>query len=146
MPTTIGTGMAIEGDAVSVNGTIVKLWGIDAPDKGQTCLSVFRKEYDCFNKAKDALTNLVGSNVITCYVRGKDSQGQKVGTCGVNGLDLGALMIKSGWALSFLSLSPQYVRLESLAQAKKIGVWAGQIEAPWLYRSRLVADKNKKKK
>ena len=32
-----GTGSAMEGDVVSVKGTMIRLRGIDAPDPGQIC-------------------------------------------------------------------------------------------------------------
>jgi endonuclease YncB( thermonuclease family) len=135
MEQTIGTGTAVEGDIVSVNGTIVKLWGIDAPDDGQHCRAKSGKKYDCFTRSRDELTALVGTQQITCHIRDKDSKGQKVGTCGVNGLDLGALMVRRGWALSYYNLSPHYAKLEGWAQAEKRGLWRGQVQAPWIWRS-----------
>jgi len=141
MPLTQGGGQAVEGDMVSVNGTVVKLWGVDAPDAGQTCKRLNGTEYDCFAASKNALARLIGSNNIECYVRDKDSFGQSVGTCGVNGYDLGAMMIRDGWALSFHNLSPHYDRMEGVAQANRAGLWAGYVEAPWLWRSRQVSKK-----
>jgi endonuclease YncB( thermonuclease family) len=135
MEQTIGTGTAVEGDIVSVNGTIVKLWGIDAPEDGQQCRAKSGKKYDCFTRSRDELAALVGTQQMTCHIRDKDSKGQKVGTCGVNGLDLGALMVRRGWALSYYNLSPHYAKLEGWAQAEKRGLWRGQVQAPWIWRS-----------
>lgn len=135
MQETIGTGSAVEGDLISVNGTMVKLWGIDAPEDGQQCRSKYGKKYDCFTRSRDELSALIGTQQITCHIRDKDSKGQKVGTCGVNGLDLGALMVRRGWALSYYNLSPHYAKLEGFAQAEKRGLWRGQVQAPWIWRS-----------
>ncbi len=144
LPTTIGTGVAVEGDVISVNGTVVRLWGIDAPDNGQTCTNRVGQSYNCFEKAKAALNQLIGQNQITCYVRGQDFHGQKLGTCAVGGLDLAALVVRAGWAMSFASLSPQYSLMEGVAQAAKRGMWAGRAQAPWLWRSgQILAQRNK---
>lgn len=143
LPTIIGTGMAVEGDVVSVNGSAVKLWGIDAPDAGQTCQTKANQPYDCFNRAKDELSRLIGQNQVTCYERGTDRNGQSVGTCAVNGLDLAALMVRNGWALAYHELSPQYANLEAYAQARTRGLWTGRVEPPWRYRSRMASQRNK---
>lgn len=135
LPTTSGSGAAIEGDVVSVNGNAVKLWGIDAPDAGQTCRDRAGRTYDCFEAARKALAGYIGQNQITCHIRGQDSHGQQIGTCGVNGLDLAALMARDGWALAFQGLSFHYTRLEGEAQARRRGLWAGRVEPPWTWRS-----------
>jgi endonuclease YncB( thermonuclease family) len=126
----------VEGDSVSVNGQIVKLWGIDAPDLKQTCTTRQGQSYDCFTPAKNMLAGFIGQNQVTCYIRGQDRHGQKVGTCAVGDLDLAALMVRAGWALAYFDLSPQYIELEADAQARKRGLWAGKLEPPWSWRSR----------
>lgn len=143
LPTTIGSGSAVEGDLVSVNGSAVKLWGVDAPDAGQMCQTKANQTYDCFTIAKDRLSSYIGQSQVTCYIRGKDSHGQSIGTCAVNGLDLAALMVRDGWALAYTSITPQYADLEGEAQARERGIWAGRVEAPWRYRSRMAALRNK---
>lgn len=139
LPTVIGSGTAVEGDSVSVNGQVVKLWGIDAPEVGQTCKNKFKQSYDCFTPSKNMLQGLIGQNQITCYIRGSDRHGQQIGTCAVNNLDLAALMVRAGWALAYFNLTPQYVALEGDAQAASKGLWAGYADPPWVWRS-----KNKK--
>ncbi len=135
-PTVVGSGTAVEGDVLSLNGQVVKLWGVDAPDLGQTCRDKRGQDYDCATQAKNMLQQLVGQNQIICYIRGKDSHGQQVGTCGINDLDLAALQVRSGWAMAYQDLSPQYVELEALAQSRFRGLWSGTAEAPWQWRSR----------
>lgn len=139
LPTTIGTGVAVEGDILSVNGSVVRLWGIDAPDKGQTCINRLGQSYNCFENAKAMLGRLIGQNQVTCYVRGQDHHGQKLGTCAVGGLDLAALVVREGWAMSFASLSPQYNLMEGVAQANKRGMWNGRVTPPWIWRTEQIA-------
>ena len=42
----------MEGDVVSLNGTMIRLRGIDAPDPGQSCRTMRGVEYDCFGAAR----------------------------------------------------------------------------------------------
>lgn len=134
-PTSIGAGTAVEGDLVSINGNAVKLWGIDAPDLGQMCISKFGQSYDCAAASKNVLAGHIGQKQITCYIRGKNSHGQQIGTCGIDGLDLGALMIRDGYAMSFRGLNVHYDKLQAYAQANKRGLWDGRFKAPWIWRS-----------
>ena len=138
-PTSIGSGSALEGDLVSINGNAVKLWGIDAPDLGQTCFSKFGQSFDCALASKNALATYIGQSQITCYIRGKNSHGQQIGTCGVGGADLAALMIRDGYAMSFRGLNVHYDRLQAFAQARKRGLWDGRFEAPWIWRSKQIS-------
>lgn len=141
MAVTSGAGQAVEGDLVSVNGAIVKLWGVDAPDSGQTCMRLNGASYDCFMASKNALSRFIGSNTVDCHIRGTDSFGQQVGTCGVNGYDLAAMMVRDGWVVAYDNLSPHYDRLQGTAQARRAGLWAGYVQAPWLWRSQQVKGK-----
>jgi endonuclease YncB( thermonuclease family) len=136
MPVISGAGQAIEGDMLSVNGGLVKLWGVDAPDTGQKCQSNAGQEYDCFESSRAALDRYINGRTVECHIRGKDSFGQPVGTCGVAGLDLAALMVRGGWALAFQRLAPEYAQLEGMAQGKRAGLWAGIVEPPWDWRSK----------
>lgn len=145
LPTTSGSGMALEGDLLSVNGAAVKLWGIDAPDAGQKCRTKQGREYDCFMVAKNTMAGIIGKNQITCYIRGKDHNGQSIGTCAIQGLDLAALIVRAGWAMALRSLATQYGILEAEAQAKNRGLWAGPVEAPWEWRIRQQAEKKRNK-
>ncbi|WP_448203109.1 thermonuclease family protein [Azospirillum sp. sgz302134] len=131
-----GKGAAVEGDLLTVNGTPVRLMGIDAPDPGQKCRNRYGHELDCFRIATAVLASLVKDEEITCTIADKDRTGLKMGECRVRGVDLGAAMVARGWAFSYSSLSPTYARSEDYAQSKRLGLWAGKVEKPWQWRSR----------
>jgi endonuclease YncB( thermonuclease family) len=101
---------------------------------GQTCKDARGRDYDCFERSKQALSRLIGRNQVECHMRGK-AIGRQIGTCAVNGLDLAAMMVRDGWAMAYHGLSHQYVDLEGIAQARKRGIWSGHAEAPWLWRT-----------
>lgn len=131
-----GRAIAVEGDLLSVNGTAVRLMGIDAPDPGQKCKNRYGHELDCFRIATAVLANLVKDEEVDCTVAEQDRTGEKKAECRVRGVDLGAAMVGRGWAFAYRSLSPAYAQMEAYAQSKKMGLWAGQVEKPSQWRSR----------
>ncbi|WP_372396616.1 thermonuclease family protein [Azospirillum sp. HJ39] len=135
-----GSAMAVEGDLLTVNGTAVRLMGIDAPDPGQKCKNRYGHELDCFKVATAVLANMVKGEEVTCIVTEQDRTGERKGECRVRGVDLGAAMVARGWAFQYASLSPAYQKGEAYAQSKRMGLWAGQVEKPWQWRSRQIRE------
>jgi|tagenome__1003787_1003787.scaffolds.fasta_scaffold20911752_1 endonuclease YncB( thermonuclease family) len=131
-----GTGSAMEGDVVSLNGTMIRLRGIDAPDPGQSCRTMRGVEYDCFGAARAQLQQMLDLGQVTCLAKEQDRSQHRIGVCRVLGKDLSAAMLVRGWAFSYSHLSSDYDGLEARAQSRKAGMWAGRVEAPWLWRTR----------
>lgn len=59
-----------------------------------------------------------------------------VAICRIGKLDLGAEMVRAGWALAFVRYSSDYVAQESAARLAKRGLWAGTFQPPWEVRQR----------
>ncbi|NYZ12339.1 thermonuclease family protein [Azospirillum sp. RWY-5-1] len=131
-----GTGIAVEGDLLTVNGRPVRLMGIDAPDPGQTCLTRGGRSYDCFASSTAVLRGLIQGGEVECTVADRDRNGQEMGECRVSGVDLGRAMVLRGWAFAYRSLSPAYQEAEAYAVSRRLGLWAGKVEKPWQWRSR----------
>ena len=131
-----GAGSALEGDVVSVSGSMVRLEGIDAPDPGQTCRTRHGSDYDCYTAARSQLQSMLDLGEVTCTVHATDRTQHRIGACKVLGKDLAAAMLVRGWALAYRQLSQEYGGLEARAQARKAGLWAGRVEAPWQWRTR----------
>lgn len=131
----------MEGDLLSLNGTSVRLMGIDAPDRGQKCKNRYGHELDCFRIATAVLESMVKDEEVACTIAEMDRFGQKMGECRVRGVDLGAAMVSRGWAFSYSSLSPAYASGETFAQSRRLGLWSGKVEKPWQWRSRQQREK-----
>ncbi|AWK87069.1 thermonuclease family protein [Azospirillum thermophilum] len=131
-----GKAAALEGDLLAVDGTPIRLMGIDAPDPDQKCRNRNGHELDCFRIATAVLANLVKDQEVECTVAERDRTGEKKGECRVRGVDLGSAMVSRGWAFAYRSLSPVYASAEAYAQSKKLGLWAGKVEKPAQWRSR----------
>ena len=63
----IGTARVVDGDTIGINGQRVRLFGIDAPEGGQTC-SRQGTAYDCGQEATQALADLLNGKTFTAFI------------------------------------------------------------------------------
>lgn len=130
-----GRATVIDGDTLEVAGVRVRLWGIDAPESRQTCLRA-EIAYPCGHLATLHLRALVGGQEVTCAPRTRDRYGRTVALCRVEARDLGAAMVRAGWALAFVRYSRDYLGEENEARLGRLGQWAGSFTPPWEWRAR----------
>jgi hypothetical protein len=57
-----------------------------------------------------------------------------VAVCSVGDIDLGAWLVKRGYALAYRRFSLDYVDEEDAARKSKAGIWAGEFVPPWEWR------------
>lgn len=124
----------LDGDTLRLDGETIRLWGIDAPEGGQRCARA-GVEYDCGAAATAALTRFVASGPVRCAAVERDRYGRTVARCRVGGNDLGALMVRSGWALDYARYSGgAYAGPQAAAERAADGLWRGGFTAPWVWR------------
>lgn len=134
-----GLARAVTSDQISIGTTRINLFGVDAPDPDQDneCLAG-RVKFGCATNAKRALEILVSLGPVQCTDSGeKNFIGIPYMTCTLaGGLDIGADLVRQGWALAFRFQSDKYVPLEDEAKAKGIGLWQPTIRFtnPWEWR------------
>ena len=126
-----GRAAVIDGDTLEIRGERIRLFGIDAPESGQTCLDARGQRYRCGQKAALVLDARIGEGVVTCERKGTDRYGRTVALCRVYGEDLGAWMVGWGGALAYRAYSTRYFAAEELARSWGLGLWAGQFIPPW---------------
>lgn len=130
-----GVPRVVEGDLIAVGGRLVRLYGIDAPEVGQTCRTARRETYDCGEVAKAMLERLIGPHEVECSVYSMQASTEiMVGRCWAASRDLGGAMVARGWAYRLQSLSDRYSGEQALAQSRRRGVWAGTNQTPWAWR------------
>jgi endonuclease YncB( thermonuclease family) len=107
----------------------VRLAEIDAPEGGQPW----------GRKAKEALSDLVMSRVVSVKTRGQDQYGRTLGKVYAGGTYVNAEMVRSGAAWAYRDYLTDYslISLETEAHKAKRGLWAmpaNQTVAPWDWR------------
>ena len=124
----------IDGDTIVVDGEHMRLFGIDAPEKGQIC-TMNGQPQRCGPMATEALRRFIGNGPVTCERRSNDRYGRTVAVCSAAGRDLGREMVHSGWAIAFVRYSNEYVEDENRARVSRRGLWEGQFERPEQWRA-----------
>lgn len=106
----------------------IRIWGIDAPEKGQ----------DYGNKAKQVLSDYIYGKEIVIDVQSRDSWGRYISYVFTpEGKDISLIMLNEGMAWHFTKYdsTEEYHRAEEEARAKRIGLWSiADPIAPWDYR------------
>jgi len=144
-----GVGRVINGDTVRIEGRTFRLWGIDAPEIIQAC-QLDGRNYACGRDAAAYLRTLLAPDAgsgagtpaprIVCEVRASDQFGRPAAICRLGDMDLGAEMVRAGWALAFAPHGTDYAPQEAEARAALRGLWAGSFEAPWDWRARRLGE------
>jgi endonuclease YncB( thermonuclease family) len=130
-----GPVRVIDGDTIVVAGTHVRLAGIDAPERAQTCRAGGR-EVACGREATAALHRLIGDARVTCQGHGYDRYRRLIATCWAGNLELNRAMVRDGQAVAYRRYSLAYVADEDWARAHHVGLWAGDFENPEAFRHR----------
>jgi endonuclease YncB( thermonuclease family) len=132
------TGIAriIGGDTVEIDLVKIRLSGIDAPETDQLCLDAKGEKWACGIVARDELIKHSNGQAWECTTTGTDRYGRSLANCFVEGEDVSAWMVRSGWALSFVRYSHSYDADETAARDAGAGLWSGSFIAPWDWRHR----------
>ena len=125
-----GLAKVVDGDTLVINGTRVRLEGIDAPEAGQTCKRRLLGSWACGTEATGALARVVQDKQVRCEPRGLDKYGRTLGVCFLGQQDVNAWMVRQGYAWAFIKYSTSYVKEETEAKALRIGVWQGEATPP----------------
>lgn len=125
----------IDGDTLVMDGQRVRLFGIDAPEIEQPCRLGDRPWYPG-PLATDVLRALADSPEFRCSIGlDRDKHERVVARCYVGDLDVGAEMVRRGWAMDWPAYSRgRYWRQQEHAREHKLGIWQAQCAAPWEWR------------
>ena len=129
----VGQASVIDGDTIEIHGTRIRLFGIDAPEGGQTC-TANGKLFRCGQQAAFALADMIGNKTVECRPKDSDRYGRIVAVCLAGGQNLNAWMVANGYALAYRYYSTDYVGQEEQAARSKLGMWRGEFIPPWEWR------------
>jgi len=132
----------VDGDTLEIDGRLVRLYGIDAPELGQFCLNG-SKRYRCGYEAALALKKLTENGPVDCRPTpvDADDEGQ---ICAVELVDLAEAMLRRGYVVAQPNALPIYRRVELEAKRSKLGIWRGDFIPPaeWRQGHRLAQGDN----
>ncbi len=130
-----GRASVIDGDTIEIHGTRIRLAGIDAPESRQTCrVKATRETIRCGQHAALWLADMIGTRPLTCTPMGPDKYRRTLARCAVDGQDIGAAMVRAGWALPYLRNGKAYEADARAARKAKAGLWATRFQRPWEWR------------
>jgi len=130
-----GAARVIDGDTLDVGGVRVRLHGLDAFERGQTC-DLPEGPWACGAAATAALSDTAEGRSLDCTVIDTDRYGRQVARCVRNGEDVGEALVRRGLALAYRRYSMDYVAAEESARARGAGAWAGSFDRPEQWRRR----------
>lgn len=124
----------VDGDTLAAGAERLRLHGIDAPEARQRCERGGRP-YDCGREATAAMARILGRGMVSCEQFDTDRYGRRVVRChDENGTDIGAELVRQGWAVAFRRYSLAYLPQELAARMAGRGLWAGRFEQPAAWR------------
>jgi endonuclease YncB( thermonuclease family) len=126
VPTLTGTLTAdaahvavIDGETLRLRETVVRLLGVDAPERGTQC----GPGTDCGAAATDALAALVRDRTVVCQLDGRDGAGFPQATCDAGGRSVNHELVATGFARAD-SASEMFTGDEKIARDGKRGLWS----------------------
>ena len=133
--TIYGKAKIIDGDTIHIGNSKIRLHGIDAPETKQKCIKNSKK-WNCGLESTRFLKNLVRNDYIECNTNGRDRYNRYIGVCYKDNININSEMVINGWAIAYRYYSLDYVKEETIAKSKKIGIWIGKFEEPYLFRKK----------
>lgn len=126
--------VVIDGDTVEVDGQVLGLYGIDAPELGQTCLDK-SKRWRCGLQAAVELRTLLAfwGNATCLTVRAGDDALRAI--ChDPKYNDAAEVLLARGLAIALPTSVPAYKRAQIQAKTAKLGIWRGKFVEPAAWR------------
>ncbi|MEM6441320.1 MAG: thermonuclease family protein [Pseudomonadota bacterium] len=130
-----GAAQVVDGDTLRLGAAPVRLEGLDAPERDQTCQDARGHAYPCGEAAAEALRGLIRGRDVRCEIRGADVYGRSLAVCTAAGRDLARDMVLAGWARAGDKLADRYAAQEAAARTARRGLWAGRFQDPWDWRA-----------
>ncbi len=120
-----GSAAVIDGDSVIVRDIEIRLVGIDAPERDQTCTRG-GADWACGAESARALRNRLHRKHVTCSGIERDAHDRLLAVCQVGQEDINRWLVRQGWAVSY----GRYITDEDAAKRARRGIWSGTFIAP----------------
>jgi endonuclease YncB( thermonuclease family) len=129
-----GAARVVDGDTLDLAGTRVRLFGIDAPERDQTCLDADQHEWACGQWVTAQLAALTQGQDLRCRPLSTDRYGRTVARCFLRDQDLGQKLVQAGLAFAYRQYSLDYDLDEKSAAIAGRGLHSSTVQSPSAYR------------
>jgi endonuclease YncB( thermonuclease family) len=126
----VGRASARDGDSLVIGHRRIRLLGIDAPERGQSCGEA-HATWPCGLAAEEHLGQLIAGAQVACAYFRRDRYGRYIARCEADGRDLNAAMVRDGMAVS---LDGNYASEQREARSARRGLWRGPFTRPAVWR------------
>lgn len=120
-----GPARIIDGDSIVVGGVEIRLVGIDAPERAQTCTRA-GTVWPCGREAARRIGDRLRGRVVSCKGQKHDRHDRLLAICLSRGVEINRWMVEQGWAVSY----DGYPAAERAARKAKRGIWSGRFIRP----------------
>lgn len=126
-----GHARVVDGDTLAIGDERIRLYGIDAPEKGQDCTNAKGQRYLCGPVASRELVRKIAGRPVECDAKSVDRYRRIIAICrNFAGDDVGQWMVQSGNAVAYSKYSAIYAHDEQSARDAKRGLWSGSFVLP----------------
>lgn len=119
----VGPVRLMSGDKIEIGGHIFVLWGIRVPPANYSC-TVGTHQWFCGDEAMKAMKALIGDQLVGCFTKATDLNGNSIARCYVGFYDLGSRLIQDGWAVQDKSVTNDYSMVQEMARTNHNGLWS----------------------
>ena len=127
--TLVGNFRVVDGDSLALADRRLRLMGIDAPERDQTCRRG-DEPWACGRAATAALARFLEEHGTACRGDRKDRYKRLLVTCRAGTININARLVREGFAVAY----GDYEDEEAKARAERAGIWASEFERPQDWR------------
>lgn len=129
-----GRATVVKADTLRINGSLVKLAGIEAPEANQPCVASTGRSSNCYASARAALERIVRRRNVTCTALETPTDAPVVANCTADEADIAEALVRNGYVFAASGFFATYGSAESEARAAKAGLWQGDAKRPEEWR------------
>ena len=128
-----GKAYVTDADGIRVSRHTIRLTGLDAPEWGQVAKHQHGYWFNHGKRVKSALIQAIGGKYVQVAVEGCDKYGRVLGSVTCDGKDVGAWLVRNGYAIS--AYADKYKDVEREAKLARRGLWGhAEVHDPRAWR------------
>lgn len=129
-----GPMRVVDSDTFEVAGIKVRLHAVDAPENDQMCETKQGVDWACGGWVTKVVHDRYTGVIAQCHGVDTDRYGRTVARCTALGEDIGAWLVREGFAFAYVQYGSDYVGIERKAAAADRGLHAVRMQTPAEHR------------